>query len=52
MRTNYNCATLYVGLKLGLVSNSDITKYAIEFLSKHPDSNNHNIIQLAWGKNV
>ncbi|MNW42729.1 hypothetical protein D3C74_199090 [compost metagenome] len=49
-KINYNWTTLYVGLKLGLVSNSDITKYAIEFLTSHPDSNNQNIIQLAWGE--
>lgn len=50
-KINYDWKTLYVGFKLGLISNSDITKCAIEFLASHPDSNNQNIIHLAWGDN-
>lgn len=50
-KINYDWKTLYVGLKLGLVNYSDITKCAIEFLASHPNSNNQNIIQLAWGEN-
>ncbi|MCM3141850.1 DUF2247 family protein [Brevibacillus sp. MER 51] len=50
-KINYDWKTLYVGLKLGLINYSDITKCAVEFLASHPDSNNHNIIQLAWGEN-
>ncbi|MCK0473701.1 DUF2247 family protein [Halalkalibacter sp. APA_J-10(15)] len=48
---NISCGwyTLYVGLNLGLISESDIMNYAIDYLSKYPNSENHNIIQLAWG---
>jgi hypothetical protein len=50
-KLNYDWKTLYVGLKLGLIEYSDITNFAVEFLASHPDSNNQNIIQLAWGGN-
>ncbi|KAA6450396.1 DUF2247 family protein [Bacillus swezeyi] len=48
---NYDWKTLYVGLKLGLIESSDITDFAVEFLTSNPESNNQNIIQLAWGDN-
>lgn len=48
-KINYDWKTLYVGLKLDLVTYSDITNYAVEFLTSHPETNNQNIIQLAWG---
>lgn len=44
-----NWRTLYVGLELHLITNIDITNYAIEFLANHPEINNQDIIQLAWG---
>ncbi|WZY01535.1 DUF2247 family protein [Bacillus sp. FSL W7-1360] len=47
---HYDWKTLYVGLKLDLITASDITNYAAEFLSKHPEDTNQNIIQLAWGE--
>ncbi|MCI1696916.1 DUF2247 family protein [Aneurinibacillus aneurinilyticus] len=50
-KIHYDWKTLYVGLKLGLINFTDITKYAIDFLASHPDSDNQNIIQLAWGEN-
>ncbi|KKB73248.1 MULTISPECIES: DUF2247 family protein [Bacillus] len=47
---NYDWKTLYVGVRLGLIEQDDITNYAVEFLTAHPDSNNNDIIQLAWGE--
>lgn len=38
-----------MGLKLDLIKHSDIVNYAVEFLTKHPDISNQNIVQLAWG---
>ncbi|WP_081412736.1 DUF2247 family protein [Fictibacillus gelatini] len=48
-KINYDWKTIYVGLKLDLIKYGDITNYAVEFLSSHPEANNQNIIQLAWG---
>lgn len=45
----YDWKTLYAGLKLDLIKRSDIVNYAVEFLTKHPDANNQNVVQLAWG---
>ena len=46
----YDWITLYVGLKLDIIIHSDITQYAIDFLKKHPHTDNQNIIHLAWGE--
>jgi hypothetical protein len=48
-KIKYDWRTLYVGLKLDLIKYSDIVNYAVEFLTKHPDISNQNIVQLAWG---
>lgn len=48
-KIRYNWRTLYVGLKLDIIKYSDIVNYAVEFLTKHPDISNQNIVQLAWG---
>ncbi|MBP3041819.1 DUF2247 family protein [Bacillaceae bacterium Marseille-Q3522] len=50
-KINFDWKTLYVGLKLGLISYSDISKFAIEYLESHTDSNNQYIIHLAWDNN-
>ncbi|MCY9265341.1 DUF2247 family protein [Bacillus haynesii] len=48
-KIKYDWKTLYVGFKLDLIKYSDIVNYAVEFLTKHPETSNRNIIQLAWG---
>lgn len=48
-KIRYDWRTLYVGLKLDIIKYSDIVNYAVEFLTKHPDISNQNIVQLAWG---
>lgn len=48
-KIKYDWKTLYVGLKLDLIKYNDIVTYSVEFLTKHPDISNQNIIQLAWG---
>ncbi|WFE14107.1 DUF2247 family protein [Bacillus atrophaeus] len=48
-KIKYDWKTLYVGLTLDLIKYGDITNYAVEFLTRHPETNNQNIIQLAWG---
>ncbi|WP_163583478.1 DUF2247 family protein [Gracilibacillus saliphilus] len=47
---NYDWKTIYVGFKLKLIKSREITNYAVEFLTKHPETNNQNIIELAWGE--
>lgn len=48
-KISYDWKTLYVGLKLNLIKPSDITNYAVQILSNYPETDNPNIIQLAWG---
>ncbi|MFJ7637793.1 DUF2247 family protein [Peribacillus sp. NPDC097224] len=48
-KINYDWRTLYIGLKLDVIKYSDITDYAVEYLTNYPDTSNQNIIQLAWG---
>ncbi|WNN74777.1 DUF2247 family protein [Lysinibacillus capsici] len=48
-KIRYDWRTLYLGLKLDIIKYSDIVNYAVEFLTKHPDISNQNIVQLAWG---
>lgn len=50
-KINYDWKTLYAGYTLDLITYSDITNYAVEFLTSYPKTNNQNIIQLAWGGN-
>ncbi|EST12732.1 DUF2247 family protein [Sporolactobacillus laevolacticus] len=50
-KINYDWKTLYVGFNLGLIKNSDITNYAVDFLGSHSESDNQNIVELAWGGN-
>ncbi|MBD1221954.1 DUF2247 family protein [Virgibacillus halodenitrificans] len=50
-KIKYDWKTLYVGFKLDLIKYSDIVNYAVEFLTKHPENSDQNIIQLAWGGN-
>ncbi|MDN4523975.1 DUF2247 family protein [Fictibacillus fluitans] len=50
-KMNYDWKTLYVGVKLGLIGNSEITKYALEFLSTHEEGSHPLPIDLAWGEN-
>ncbi|MEI3613624.1 DUF2247 family protein [Pseudogracilibacillus sp. SO30301A] len=45
----YDWRTLYVGFKLNKLKKSDISNYAVEFLVAHPDVNNKDIVELAWG---
>ncbi|MBG9812055.1 hypothetical protein ABD68_10630 [Bacillus endophyticus] len=49
-KIEYDWRTLYVGLELNLIKYSDITNYAVEFLTNHPEIENQNVIQLAWGE--
>ncbi|MFT9820057.1 DUF2247 family protein [Lysinibacillus sp. NPDC056185] len=49
-KIKYDWLTLYVGLELDLIKYSDITNYAVEFLTNHPETSNQNVIQLAWGE--
>ncbi|RNB88786.1 DUF2247 family protein [Brevibacillus nitrificans] len=44
----YNWETLYVGRLLGLLEPKEVTRYAIDFLEKHPDINNKYVLELAW----
>lgn len=39
--------TLYVGYKLNLLKEEDISDYAVEFLTYHSETADTNIIQLA-----
>lgn len=48
-KIKYDWKTMYVGLKLNLINYNDITNYAVEYLSMHPETSNQEIIQLAWG---
>ncbi|WP_339191771.1 DUF2247 family protein [Bacillus sp. FSL K6-1003] len=48
-KIKYDWKTLYVGLKLDLINYGDVTNYAVDFLTRHPETNDQNIIQLAWG---
>lgn len=49
-KIKYDWLTLYVGLELGQIKYTDITNYAVEFLTNHPDTSSQNVIQLAWGE--
>ncbi|WP_054708853.1 DUF2247 family protein [Bacillus sp. JCM 19041] len=46
---DYNWLSFYVGLKMNLLNHRDITKYAEDFITKNPEADNEDIIQLAWG---
>ncbi|MFJ7914729.1 MULTISPECIES: DUF2247 family protein [unclassified Lysinibacillus] len=49
-KIKYDWLTLYVGLELGQIKYTDITNYAVEFLTNHPETSNQDVIQLAWGE--
>ncbi|MFS0574795.1 DUF2247 family protein [Sporosarcina sp. 179-K 3D1 HS] len=42
--------TVYAGLKTDLLKPSEVASYAVEYLTNHPETNDQNIIQLAWGE--
>jgi len=48
-KIKHDWTTLYVGLELNLIKYSDIMRYAVGFLTNHPETSNQNIILLAWG---
>lgn len=48
-KIKYDWRTLYMGLELDLIKYSDITNYAVEFLTDRPETENQYVIQLAWG---
>ncbi|MEC3812695.1 DUF2247 family protein [Bacillus altitudinis] len=41
--------TIYVGIRLDLISYKEISKYAVEYLSNHTECENSLILELAWG---
>lgn len=46
---HYDWKTIYVGIRLDLISYKEISKYAVEYLSNHTDCENSLILELAWG---
>lgn len=42
-KIKYDWKTMYVGLKLNLINYNDITNYAVEYLSMHPETSNQEI---------
>lgn len=44
-----NWKTIYVGIRLDLISYKEISKYDVEYLSNHTDCENSLILELAWG---
>ncbi|MBS4742618.1 hypothetical protein B9G52_02775 [Bacillus safensis] len=44
-----NWKTIYVGIRLDLISYKEISKYAVEYLSNHTECENSLILELAWG---
>ncbi|PAE08368.1 hypothetical protein CHI12_06635 [Terribacillus saccharophilus] len=45
----YDWRTIFTGFKMHILKSEDITNYAVEYLTIHPETENENIIQLAWG---
>ncbi|WP_353855654.1 DUF2247 family protein [Bacillus sp. Bos-x628] len=48
-KIHYDWKTIYVGIRLDLISYKEISKYAMEFLSNHAECENSLILDLAWG---
>jgi hypothetical protein len=46
---DYDWKTLYVGYNINQVAENDITNFAVEYLSLHPQTEKQSILQLAWG---
>ncbi|MCP1528021.1 MULTISPECIES: DUF2247 family protein [Bacillus] len=46
---HYDWKTIYVGIRLDLISYKEISKYAVEYLSNHIECENSLILELAWG---
>lgn len=46
---HYDWKTIYVGIRLDLISYKEISKYAVEYLSNHTECENSLILELAWG---
>lgn len=47
----YNWITLLVGRKIGLIDATEVAKYAINYLSDHPEETDKLIIDLTWNDN-
>jgi hypothetical protein len=47
---SYDWKTMYVGYKLHIIKEAEVTQYAVEFLSTHPNCENASIVELAWGE--
>ncbi|WP_277949896.1 DUF2247 family protein [Priestia endophytica] len=50
-QSNLSCdwKTMYVGYKLHIIKEAEVTQYAVEFLATHPKCENASIIELTWG---
>lgn len=46
---SYDWKTMYVGYKLHIIKEAEVTQYAVEFLATHPNCENASIIELTWG---
>lgn len=46
---NYEWNTLYVGLKQGWINKMEVMNYAVEYLVDHPNVQQEEILELAWG---
>ncbi|MEK3933818.1 DUF2247 family protein [Sporosarcina sp. FSL W7-1349] len=45
---SFDWKTVYAGVKLDLLKPSEISSYAVELLTHHPEIDDPNMIQLAW----
>ncbi|MCO4852536.1 DUF2247 family protein [Bacillus vallismortis] len=46
---NYDWKTLYVGLKQEWINKIEVMNYAVEFMMEHPNVQQEEILELAWG---
>jgi hypothetical protein len=47
---HYDWKTIYVGYKLSIIKEGEVTQYAVEFLATYPHCENTSIVDLAWGE--
>ncbi|UOE63144.1 DUF2247 family protein [Priestia filamentosa] len=47
---HYDWKTIYVGYKLSIIKEAEVTQYTVEFLNTHPTCENSSIMELAWGE--
>ncbi len=48
----YSWNTLFVGVNLNILSDTQINNYAIQYLTNHPQETNHFIVELTFSSNT